>query len=67
MIDYIIVFSWLGLMGWAFLLTLLSKRMSKIEKIIICVALASSFYLMFQEEVTYEDIFNEPESGVAYS
>ena len=67
MIDYIIAFSWLGLVVWAFVLTLLSKRISKLEKIVICVALASSLYLMFQEEVSYEDIFTEPESTLGYS
>jgi len=45
MIWDIIGVAWMGVVGWATVLTLLSKKLSWLEKVVICCAIILSFYL----------------------
>jgi len=50
---------WMGLVIWATTLTLLSKKLSRLEKAVICSAIIFSFYLAaFVEDSYYERIFD---------
>ena len=63
MIEYIIGFAWMGIVAWATILTLLSKKLSWVEKVVICSAIIFSFYLAaFVEDSYYERIFTDPDS-----
>ena len=56
MIWEIIGIAWTGLVIWATALTLLSKKLSWVKKIIICSAIILSFYLAaFIDD--YEGVF----------
>jgi hypothetical protein len=61
MIWNIIGITWMVVVGWATVLTLLSKKLSWLEKIVICSAIIFSFYMaVFVDD--YEGIFTNPVS-----
>jgi len=52
--------------AWATILTVLSKKLSIVEKIVICFAISFSFYLAaFVDDSYYEDIFPNPDPEYA--
>jgi len=57
MIWNILGIAWMVVVGWATVLTLLSKKLSWLEKIVICTAIILSFYLAaFVDEEYYRQI-----------
>lgn len=58
---------WMVAVGWATIITIFSKKLSVMEKIVICFAIILSFYLAaFVEDEYYREIYLNPDPEYAF-